>query len=353
MLSLRSNVALGLAAAVGLGAVLVRPPATNTAAVELADSAKLFVDILTPEQRAKAMLPFEGDERRAWNFVPREYAGVLLGDLALPARRAAHMLLSRALSNAGYLKVTAIMALEGVLRQLEETGGRQAPHRDPERYWFAVFGDPAQKAPWGMRVQGHHVSLNFSVDAASGSVAATPWFVGANPHEVRVGAKAGSRVLGEMEDLAFALLGALDADQRAAASLDARPPADVILGPTRAADFLGAPRGVAWASLTAAQAELLQRLIGACVNDLRPDLARRELDAIAAADKAHVCFAWLGATERGKPHYFRVHGPAFAIEYDNVQNEANHVHVVWRQVGRDFGADWLAAHHAAEHGRGK
>lgn len=347
------RVVLILASILGLGAIVVPRPAAPSAATALGDAAQAWLRTLDGEQRSRAVLAFAGEERTKWNFVPGEYAGLPLGAMALPTRRAAHDLLRTVLSSAGYLRVTAVMALDAILRELEEANGRKAPHRDPERYSFAVFGAAGGGAPWGLRVQGHHVSLNLSVDPGSGAVSVTPLFLGTNPHEVRTGARAGSRVLGDVEDLGFGLLGSLREEQRAAAILDARAPADVILGPARAADFLGAPRGLAWASLDAAQAATLQQLVATIVGSVRDDLAASELDAIARADKTEVCFAWLGATERGKPHYFRVQGPTFAFEYDNVQNEANHVHLVWRLAGRDFGADWLAAHHAAEHGRGK
>jgi Protein of unknown function (DUF3500) len=37
------------------------------------------------------------------------------------------------------------------------------------------------------------------------------------------------------------------------------------------------------------------------------------------------------------------------LEYDNTQNDANHVHTVWRDRRRDWGEDLLAAHYHRAH----
>jgi len=53
--------------------------------------------------------------------------------------------------------------------------------------------------------------------------------------------------------------------------------------------------------------------------------------------------------EVGAPHYYRVQGPTFLVEWANTQNGANHPHAVWRDFNGDFGADILAKHLAEEH----
>ncbi len=60
-------------------------------------------------------------------------------------------------------------------------------------------------------------------------------------------------------------------------------------------------------------------------------------------------FAWAGPEQRGEGHYYRVAGPTFLIEYDNTQDDANHIHSVWRDASMDWGTDLLASHYAGRH----
>lgn len=326
--------------------LLVRGPSPATPAQELGIAATKFLATLDAGQRAKAALDFASAERATWGFVPNEYPGLGVRDMSVVQRRAAHDLLRAVASQAGYLTVTSVMALDDLLRQLEERGGKAAPHRDAERYYLAVFGDPAAAQPWAFRLQGHHVSVNCSVDPPRGAVSATPLFLGTNPAEVRDGAKAGSRVLGDVEDLGFALLHSLDATQRERALLPGAVPADVVLGPARADDSLGEPAGLPAAQLNPEQLARLRELVARVVDRLRPELAAAELARVRVAE---LHFAWCGAQQPGAAHYFRLHGRDFVFEYDNVQNNANHVHTVWRSPGRDFGRDWLGEHYRKEH----
>jgi hypothetical protein len=298
-----------------------------------ARAAQAFLDALPEELRAKAQFAFDDAERTRWHFVPQRYPGVELGALSLEQRRLAHDLVRSALSQQGYLKATAILSLEDILRDMAEARGQRAEHRDPERYALAFFGKPDARAPWGWRLQGHHLSLNFAF--ADGKPAVTPLFLGANPAEVREGRRAGLRVLGAHEDRARALLEALDDAQRARAIVQREVPADIVAAPGRDPD-VGEPIGLAFGDMTAPQRALLRALLQAWAEDLHADLAQSQLARIEAAGFDAIRFAWIGATEPGQPHYFRLHGPTFVIEYDNVQDGANHVHTVWRDRERDF-----------------
>ncbi|MDX1968282.1 MAG: DUF3500 domain-containing protein, partial [Planctomycetaceae bacterium] len=55
-----------------------------------------------------------------------------------------------------------------------------------------------------------------------------------------------------------------------------------------------------------------------------------------AAGIDNVFFAWWGESEPNLRHHYRVQGPTFVIEYNNTQNDANHVHSMWRNLGGDF-----------------
>ena len=187
------------------------------------------------------------------------------------------------------------------------------------------------------------MSLHFTV-ANDAVVANTPAFFGTNPAEVRVeGPKKGLRILGSMEDAARALLGALDESQRTAAIINAVAPSDIVTMTTVAIDPL-TPPGLSASTMTPAQRDLLVKLIESYTAQMADDTGAARLAAVRQAGIEKVSFAWAGETEPGKRHYYRVQGPTFLIEYDNTQNEGNHVHSVWRDFTGDFGRDLLRDH---------
>ena len=216
--------------------------------------------------------------------------------------------------------------------------------RDPEKYFVVFFGAPGASHPWSWRFEGHHLSLNFTLRGDS-AVATTPSFFGANPALVPKGPRQGLRVLAREEDEARELLGLLDAAQRRAAIVDSRSYGDIVTG---AKDRVGPldNRGIEARAMDAAQRAQLTRLIAVYADSFEPRL-RAERIARAGEDFDSVRFAWAGPTERGKPHYYRVQGARFLIEYDSSQNDGNHVHTVWRDFNGDFGRDLLREHHTS------
>jgi hypothetical protein len=345
--AMQPALAFGLVTALGLacGIALFQEP--RTAPPPLADAAAAFLAALPPELQKRASAPFDEQVQHQWHYVPQDYPGVMFGDLDAAQRARAMALLQAVLSARGIGKVEAIMALEDVLAELER--GHGGPTRDPKRYWLQVLGTPKADSAWAFRLQGHHVSLHF---AAIGSrlVGATPMFLGANPHEVPSGPHAGERVLGREEDLARGLLALLTDEQRTRATIAAKAPADIVLGPARPADGLGAPQGLPYSAMDPLQQQMLLRLVDEFVQNRSRESADAEWQRIRAHGLDGICFAWAGGTGRTQGHYFRIHGPLFVIEYDNTQNDANHVHTVWRDLEHDFGGDPLREHYAREHG---
>lgn len=344
--SLACGVTLTVAALSGIALwqdPVVPPPTLVTAA-------QRFLAALTDEQRAATSAELGDPSRLQWDFVPRQYPGIRLGALEPNQREAALALLRAVLSDRGLGKVEAIMALERVLHEIESDQGRDASHRDPDRYWLQVFGVPSRRGAFAFRLQGHHVSLHFAV--ADGRLCgATPAFLGANPHALPDGPRRGERVLAREEDLARALLALFDEVQLQRVVIAAAAPADVILGPQRGADGLGPPQGLPWSQLDGLQQQLLWRLIEEYVRLRHDTHAAAELDRIRAHGCDGIHFAWAGSLHRGQPHYYRVHGPTFVIEYDNTQDGANHVHTVYRDLQHDFGGDLLHRHLQEHHGR--
>ncbi len=270
--------------------------------------------------------------------------------MSQPQRKLAHDLLKAGLSQRGYMTATQIMELENVLAALEASqraAATQQPAgnafvRDPERYFFSIFGTPSTRNTWGWRVEGHHISLHFTV--ANGTlVVAAPSFFGSNPAEVREGPKKGLRVLGPVEDAGRSLIESLDASQREKAIINTVAPNDIVTLAKVKIDPL-APVGIPASALTPSQRVLLRKLVDVYAGYMADDIAADRLARIEKAGWDKVAFAWAGALERGQKHYYRVQGPTFLIEYDNTQNDANHVHSVWRDFNGDFGEDLLREH---------
>jgi len=322
--------------------------------VVMAETAKAFLASLTPEQVAKAKLDFASERRLFWHFVPdsnyeQHYKsgrpGLTLRDMTPPQRHMAQALLSSCLSQRGYSKAVSIMSLEDVLRQLENDSGER---RNPEKYYFTIYGEPSEAGTWGLHVEGHHLSLNFVV--AKGRVSGAPAFFGANPAEVRVGPRKGLRILAREEDLARELLAALTPEQKKAAIVDAKAYPDILTTVKRKAALEGQPSGLSAAKMTAKQREMLARVLEEYAYNMPEEVAETRLDQIKKAG-TNLHFAWAGVEERGGPHYYRVQGVAFLVEYDNTQNQANHIHSVWRDLNGDFGEDVLKSHYEQSHGR--
>jgi hypothetical protein len=251
-------------------------------------------------------------------------------------------LLRSALSQVGYDKASTIMELEKILRELEKSrsGG---PLRDPERYYFTLFGKPHAESTWGLSVEGHHLSLNFVVDGNK-VISSTPAMFGANPAEVKTeiagGAKIGTRVLRDEEERAFALVNSLDDEQKKLAIVADKAPAEVReAGKPQPPDT--APEGIPASKLTEAQVKTLWSILEAYAHNMPKDVAQARLDAVREAGIGKVHFAWAGATRPGVGHYYRIQGPTFQVEFVNTQpdsagNPANHIHCMWRQLGGDF-----------------
>jgi hypothetical protein len=284
--------------------------------------------------------------RSDWHFVPRERRGLALADLDQEQRGWLKRWLATALSARGVARVDGVIELESVLRELESTPGHPALGRDPERYYVTLFGAPSDTEPWAWRFEGHHASLSFTV--IGGAVSPTPFFLGANPARVASGPLSGKRVLGEEEDAARALVKSLDERRRALASPAGEVPADVLNQPGRAASFLE-PAGVAASELEPEERDALAALVALYASNLESELERSALERASDERAGELHFLWLGGVDEGEPHYWRVQSKAFAIELDDTQNGANHVHTLWRDFTGDFGEDVLSQHYAAQH----
>ena len=337
----------------GLGPHTHEAPAAKTAR-EMAGAAKNLWASLTPDQKLKIGFDFKDALRYDWHFIPRPRKGLPLKEMSGEQKALAHALLASGLSQSGYIKAETIISLEQILASIEKGKG---PVRDTELYFFNIFGNPdspGSKEPWGWRVEGHHLALNFTIVGDHGVVGG-PTFMGTNPADVKTGPRQGLRVLGEEEELARKLLKSLDEGQRKKAVVQEDAPKDILSLAARKAKPLQ-PAGIMMPDLSAEQKALLNSIVVLYAERLRPELAANDLGKILKAGVDNIGFAWAGGLERGMPHYYRIQGPTFLIEYDNTQNNANHVQSVWRDFENDFGVDLLRKHYESaspEHGHSK
>ena len=332
-----------------------------------------FFDSLDGDQRNRIVLPHRDPGRTHWNFLPESGRhGLALGELTRHQEALAHRLIAESMSVPAYARVVQVMTNEHVLRELNTSmfGQVAATFRDARGYFLTLFGRPQPDTTWGWRLVGHHLSLNITV-VDGDLVSATPFLLGAEP--ARFGP---FRILGEEEDSAFALLDSLTSTQRDQAVIHPTPPADFVTRTVEHVDdveypayhgvgrrdamitdvdrealayFRAHPRGIRAGDLGTAQRAHFDALLARFVERARPGLVGFEMDRIAAAGGIeNLHFAWAGGTTIDQPHYFRLQGPVTLVEFDNAEDDANHVHSVWRDPSNDFGADLLLRHHIEE-----
>lgn len=339
---------------------------THTTAERMGEAAERFVASLSHSQRNQAVLDFGQEQRARWFYTPVARDGLPLAEMDRRQRRLAHQLVAAGLSRPGFSAASTIMGLETTLDALE---GWRRPHpgRDPGLYYVSVFGSPDPRQPWGWRFEGHHISLNYTL-ADGQIISPTPTFFGSNPAETTLGSVGVLRPLGSTEDLARELLHALDREQRAKAILSMTAPTDIVLAnqpgvvegtlpspsgisprQQEALRYTRAPKGLAAAEMQPAQREILQALIGEYIHRLPDEIAEIEAAQLAQRGLQNLHFAWAGGLERRQGHYYRIQDARTVIEYDNTQNDANHIHSVWRDPAHDFGARLIAEHYAREH----
>ncbi len=300
-----------------------------------------FLATLNEAQKEKVLLPLDDASRERWHYFPSSMwprAGLSLGELSEPQAAALFGLLQASLSQSGYGKVRQIISLESVLREL----GGNPRMRDPEAYWVAVYGNPSGSGPWAWSFEGHHLSLNFTI--VDGQVAASPRFLGANPATILSGPRKGERTLAQEEDLGFELVNSLRPEQRQRAIIRRRAFPDILTANDSRVEPLP-QEGLPARELEPEQRALLHRLLDEYLSVLPPTLAEARRKKIEREDAQALLFAWAGSTAPGRPHYYRIQGKTFLIEFDNTQNDANHIHTVWREFDGDFGRDLLREHY--------
>ena len=314
----------------------------HPSAVRMTEACTSFLQSLSQEQRAKGTFRYEDGERVLWYYPPLNRHGLSLKRMNADQRELAYAILAAGLGEEAYGKARQIIDHEAVLGPLEVEKNIVTWDRDPALYYFSVFGEPGGQDPWAWRAEGHHVSLHFSIWGDK-VISMTPLFFGANPAEVRNGPKTGLRILGVSEDLAIDLMDSLDSGQRQKAMIYNAAPLDIItFNSTRVS--LPPEEGLPASQMSGTQKEILMALVVEYVTRVSPELAKEKLEALKGEGFDNLHWAWGGPVNRIDPHYYRIHGGNFVVEFDNRQDGANHIHSVLRDVENDFATDVLREH---------
>ena len=344
-------------------------PAIRTLVHRMGEAADNFLACLTPDQKVKAACPFSEEERRTfWHYTPIIRDGLTLEEMEFQQRRLAHKLVATGVSRTGYAAVSAIIGLETTLDMYEGWGSGKW-QRNPGNYYMSVFGTPGTVEPWGWKFEGHHVSLNYTI--VNGQIVSpTPTFFGANPADAALNGVSALRPIGNVEDLARDLVHNLSDQQRDTAILADQAPKDILTLNTPAVAeeyhprdqldgtdpalfetvrYTPKPKGLDAAGMQEPQREILHALITEYIHRMPDVIAQIESDRLDRRGLDGIHLAWSGGIEKRQGHYYRLQGPRFLVEYDNIQNDANHIHSVWRDPSNDFGADLLARHYHEKH----
>ena len=305
-------------------------------------AAQTLMTTLDDAGRAKLLFPFEGPQKTRWSNLPSgifQRQGLRIGDLSPAQRAAVFNVLTTALSQDGYRKVTEIMRGDEVLRTGNSGGGRGGRGGGPSfgeaEYYLAFLGTPSTSAPWMLQFGGHHLAINLTLAGSQASM--TPSLPAAQPATYTVEGRE-IRPLGKENDRAFALINALDASQRAQAILPYRV-SDLVLGPGQDGRVIQ-PEGIRASALSAAQQAALLEIIREWAGIVTDAFAESRM-AELRANLPQTYFAWSGPTTPGSVAYFRIQGPTLVIEYAP-QGTVDHIHTIYRDPTNDYGSKFAA-----------
>ncbi len=309
---------------------------TDTPGIAMASAAARLHATLPADQQKKLHYEFSDPERLNWHFIPKERNGIVLRDIDGTARAAAEELVKAGLSAAGYAKTLQLRSLEEVLYLFE--GGEEDYRRErrhTHKYHVTVFGSPAPTGTWGWRFEGHHLSLNFVIRDGV-VISSTPEMIGANPALIDAGPGRRLRILSSREDLARGILqGCTEAGKKQMWISDKAP--DDIRGAALPQAPVEQAVGLRFADMSPDQQKLFRQLLGEYLSAMPAQVVRDRLQAIEKAGMDDIRMGWWGEAEPNRRHHYVIQGKTFIIEYNNTQNDANHIHCIWRNLEGDFG----------------
>jgi len=325
---------------------------TGVSTAPVRQAAEAFLATLTPEQRAKTVFAVDDPEWRKWmnqHFYIRQGTG--FNEMTAAQREAAFALLRASLSAKGLQQSRDIMRLNHTLGELNNNNFDEYGEW---LYWLTVMGAPAEQAPWGWQLDGHHLVINYFV--LGDQVVMTPTFMGSEPVTATSGKYQGTTVLQDEQRKGLALINALDAVQRQQAIIAVAKTGNNNVGEAFKDNVVLDYAGIRAAELTAQQQEQLLDLIGEYVRNLPDGHAQVKMDEVRQhLDETR--FAWIGETGPHSVFYYRIHSPVVLIEFDHQtpialrhlergQSTREHIHTVIRTPnGNDYGKDLLRQHY--------
>jgi len=321
-------------------------------------TANTFLATLSDAERTKATFDFNSPQKTTgWSNLPSgifQRNGLRMGDLTAPQRQAALAVVAAALSRSGYQKVTDIMNGDEVLKNSGggRTGGRQgAPGGGGgggggggrgggrggvqfgiDEYYIAFVGAPSLSNPWMLQFGGHHLAINVTMVGSNNVM--TPSLPAAQPARYVLNGQT-IRPLGNENDKGFALINALDENQKKQAILKYEVK-DLVLGPGNDGKVIQ-PEGMLASAMNPKQQEMLLDIAHEWVGILNDEAANAKMAEIKT-NLPKTYFAWSGSTTNGQLAYYRIQGPTVIIEYAPQQGDLDHIHTIYRDPTNDYGS---------------
>ena len=306
-----------------------------------------FVGSLSKRSEMLAIIDFHSKERFNWHYIPKARKGLSILDMTQQEKSNAKKLLQVLLSPSGYATAEKIIQHEITLKEIEESKNISRFARDPMLYYFTIFLSDNDFDIFGVRVEGHHLSINITIQK-NNLISVTPNFYGANPGLVKSGEHKGLRILDGEEDFSNQIYLSLSRKQLSRAVIYDEAPNDLITK----ADFqvlVNTEVGLSGDLMSKTQMKKLYDLIEIYINRNPSGFSQKLSCQVKKYPKEKIFFAWAGSPELGVGNYYRISTPSIFIEYDNTQDDANHIHSVMRYIENDFGVNSLSEHYKNQH----
>jgi hypothetical protein len=311
-----------------------------------------LVATLVGDELAAVEFPIDSDEWRRWMNIHRFLMrhGLLLDDLQQNQRDRTLALVESVLSASGNQEIRGVMQINETIQELT---GRLDNEGFPEfgewMYWISLFGEVSSSEPWGWQLDGHHLNINCLM--LGDQIVVTPFFLGSEPLVAESGKYEGVKILRAEEDVALALVGSLNAEQRKKCVTSPSMPNGLFTGAfsdNAIVDY----EGIVFGDLSSAQQALCLELIEVYVGRLSDEIATVKMDEVRR-HLGETYFSWMGATTAADVFYYRVHSPVILLEFDHepgivfkgLEPMKSHVHTMMRTPnGNDYGTDYIRQH---------
>lgn len=296
---------------------------------------------LSDSQKEVISFPLDDPAKTRWHYLPHDSfarEGLPFSDMTPAQIEKTYALLEAYLSKSGYDQMQQIIDLENYLAVAENNPYK----RDASKYYITIYGTPHKDSLWAWSFEGHHISLNFTV--SSESIAFAPAFWGSNPGIIPTGPEKGKIVLKTDHNLGLQLVNSLSPQQLKKTLVSSKTYGEILTSNQAAVQFIP-NNGISYNDLKATQKKQLKQIIYHHLDRMEKPVSQKARDLLKNENWNNITFSWAGKTEKLKAHYYRIQGQNFLIEYDNSQNNGNHIHAVWREFDGDFGKDMIKEHY--------